>query len=174
MIYFISDTHFGHKNIIKYCNRPFDSVDHMNRKLTENWNSVVQSDDLVYHVGDFSLGNNPSSYFSPLQGKKFLVKGNHDGYKITQLPWDGVFQEAIHPFIGGDWVFMAHLPPDAGELMELEECRRVSGDSIYRLYGHVHDKPVLSLPKWCICVCVEMPYIDYTPRTWEHIKEATQ
>ena len=52
----ISDTHFDHANIIKYCNRPFKDVDEMNNTIWQNWNSVVDADDIVYHLGDFALG----------------------------------------------------------------------------------------------------------------------
>jgi len=54
-IYIISDCHFGHDNIRKYTNRPFNSVEEMNQVLVNNWNMVVNEDDVVYHLGDFSL-----------------------------------------------------------------------------------------------------------------------
>lgn len=56
MIFFTSDQHYGHKNVITYCNRPFTSVEEMNDKLVEFHNqTVTKKDDLVYHLGDFSL-----------------------------------------------------------------------------------------------------------------------
>ena len=55
--FFTADTHFGHANIIKYTNRPFDSPNHMDDILIANWNAVVGPDDEVYHLGDFALCN---------------------------------------------------------------------------------------------------------------------
>lgn len=78
--WFTSDTHFGHANIIKYCDRPFASVDAMNKAIIKNWNSVVSPDDTVYHLGDVALGDINSSLacVGALNGYKILVLGNHD------------------------------------------------------------------------------------------------
>lgn len=79
MIYFTSDPHYGHANVIKYCGRPFASVDEMTSKLINNWNSVVTPDDIVYCLGDFSLATRPVEAITPrLNGTKLLVPGNHD------------------------------------------------------------------------------------------------
>ena len=78
-VYFTSDLHFYHANVIKYCNRPYFSVEEMNKDLIYQWNSEVCSNDDVYCLGDFSLAFRPVElYSSVLNGKKYLLPGNHD------------------------------------------------------------------------------------------------
>lgn len=88
--FFTADTHFGHANIIHYCNRPYSSVKEMDEALIENWNSVVGPKDEVFHVGDFSFSNQPRDYFNRLNGRKVLVFGNHDSRATKDLPWANV------------------------------------------------------------------------------------
>jgi calcineurin-like phosphoesterase family protein len=73
-----ADTHFGHNNIIKYCDRPFFSVWDMDETLIRNWNRIVASNDVVYHLGDFSLKKSVDEYLSQLNGQIKLVPGGHD------------------------------------------------------------------------------------------------
>lgn len=73
-IWFIADTHFGDGRILKYENRPFQDVNEMNQCIVDNWNSLVKEEDLIYLIGD--IGN--EAYISSLNGKKYLIKGNHD------------------------------------------------------------------------------------------------
>lgn len=79
-VFFTADTHFGHANIIRYCNRPFADVHQMDACLIERWNAVVSPSDTVWHLGDFTLGDNRAAlnYRSRLNGDIHLIWGNHD------------------------------------------------------------------------------------------------
>lgn len=95
--FFTADTHFGHANIIRYCNRPFKGVYDMDDTQCNNWNATVGPEDTVYHLGDFSFGL-PDKYLARLNGRIFFVFGNHDremkrvkqekkwNHKVTWLP----------------------------------------------------------------------------------------
>lgn len=133
MIYFISDTHFNHKNIIKYCNRPFADVKEMNEILINNWNDTVSQDDTIYHLGDFALGNKEQSLniIHELNGNKFLILGNHDKWHPSVYESYGftVFKNA--PVKLDEYKFiLSHYPiPD----------KQIPKDYI-NLHGHIHDK----------------------------------
>lgn len=82
--WFISDTHFDHANIIKYCARPFVNVKEMNRTLLQNWNSLIKKNDVVYFLGDISFGKHsrgPSYWLRRLNGKIIYIKGNHEKFE---------------------------------------------------------------------------------------------
>lgn len=76
-LWFTADTHFGHTNIIKYCNRPFASVEEMDTELIRRWNERVADDDDVWHLGDYCMGD-PAKYTAQLNGKLSFIKGSHD------------------------------------------------------------------------------------------------
>lgn len=79
MIYFSSDQHFWHSNVIRYCSRPHASVEEMNEDMVLKWNTVVRPEDTVYVLGDFSLAFRAVETFPMrLMGDKKLVPGNHD------------------------------------------------------------------------------------------------
>lgn len=80
MIYFTSDLHFGHKNILKHDNRPFHTIEEMDETIIERWNKTVANDDVVYVLGDISWYDEDKTYdiYGGLNGNKILVTGNHD------------------------------------------------------------------------------------------------
>lgn len=78
--FYTSDLHFGHANIIKYCNRPFSSVGEMDEAMIAQWNSVVSTEDTVFVLGDYAMGDRKRglSYLLRMNGTKILINGNHD------------------------------------------------------------------------------------------------
>ena len=87
--YYIADTHFGHSKIIEMCNRPFKNVDEMDATLVDNWNNTVRKDDIIYHLGDFAVCDKDRAIdiFNSLNGKKFLILGNHDYHDSEPKDW---------------------------------------------------------------------------------------
>lgn len=79
-IYFTSDHHFGHANIIKFSERPFDNMEIMDEELIKRWNEKIQPSDIVYHLGDISLARpeRTKEILDQLNGTIYLIKGNHD------------------------------------------------------------------------------------------------
>ena len=86
-VFFTSDTHFGHKNIIRYCNRPFNNVEEMDEYMIRVWNEEVNHDDIIFHLGDFSFYNTSKSkeIYDRLNGHKIIIRGNHDKTDIVNL-----------------------------------------------------------------------------------------
>ena len=112
--YFTSDTHFNHTNIIGFCNRPFKDVEQMNETLIANWNSVIGQDDTVFHLGDFCLGGAAewTKILDRLNGKIFLIMGNHDLKNIRQgfvQRFEHVAMQ-MHIEIGKQRIYLCHYP----------------------------------------------------------------
>lgn len=83
--FYIADTHFGHKNILKYDNRPFFTTEEMDNELVERWNAAVDPSDTVYILGDFCWKGEEMWFniLSRLHGHKVLIRGNHDPEKLS-------------------------------------------------------------------------------------------
>ena len=136
MIYFTSDTHYFHKNVIEYCNRPFASVEEMNETLIANYNNVVKPDDTVYHLGDFAFANESKikQIFYRLNGKKILIFGNHDvdprynGKKVYHDLFDET-HDYLELKINGERIVMFHFP--------IESWNKRHRSAIH-LHGHTH------------------------------------
>ena len=167
--WFTSDLHFGHRNVIPYCNRPFKDVEEMHKGLIEIWNNTVQEGDLVYVLGDFSLNKKYSREILPLlKGNKILVPGNHDACfkflpkesttsaiegakrrytkaceQYLQDGWQSIHQELQITLRDGTNVLLAHLPyaPKEGENFDRRYLElRPKWAGLTLLHGHQHCK----------------------------------
>jgi len=140
MIYFTSDTHFGHSNIIKYCNRPFDNIHIMDQVILDNINNTVKQEDTLYILGDFCFkGKHPIEYRSRINcNYVHIILGNHD--KISQfveyLNIDDVMGFSSVEYVKeiiycNQRIYLSHYP---------HRSWPASHKGSYMLYGHVHNK----------------------------------
>lgn len=143
----ISDTHFYHKNIIDYCNRPFASVEEMHKELIKRWNNTVAKDDIVYHLGDFAFGSKEqvAEIVGQLNGRIRLIMGNHDHKKWKDYLACGFDRVYEGPIILDNWAIMSHHPHFVNMQMPY-----------INIYGHVHDDcNYTNVAPTGACVCVE-------------------
>lgn len=151
-LFWLSDTHFSHKNIIDYCSRPFNSIEDMDLEMKVRWiRTVTNPDDWVVHVGDFGMVTPAAEHFKQLPGHKVLVRGNHDSKGIIKLPWDAVVDELRLPY-----AFVTHVPPEGYK----DWPGKAEGALL--IHGHTHGQHVS--PPGVYDVSVESSFIDYTPR----------
>jgi len=112
MIYYISDMHFGHTNVLRFDNRPFPDTEVMDEVLINNWNERVTAEDTVYVLGDAFWKNEENSIriIQRLNGHKHLIRGNHDRvHGRLRLQWESIEQYAeIND--GGRLVILSHYP----------------------------------------------------------------
>jgi calcineurin-like phosphoesterase family protein len=164
-IWFTSDLHFGHENVIKYCNRPYSCAENMDSSLVSGWNSRVSPADTVYCVGDFSLSTKPVETITPkLNGKKILVLGNHDfphpaHQKSKTLESRAVWENKYREWGWSEVVLSSeiHLLSRKARLFHLPykgsypsdsyktstpryESHRLEDDGTLLICGHVHEK----------------------------------
>lgn len=126
--FFVSDTHFGHRNIISHCQRPFASVEEMDEALVENWNKTVHPNDTVYHLGDWAFSN--YERIGQLNGCIHTVPGNHDHERLKKLqPYlTNILPEVHYLKVDRTLGFvLCHYP--------FETWRR---EYRYHLHGHTH------------------------------------
>lgn len=131
--FIIADTHFGDENIIKFENRPFQTVSEMDETLIRNWNEVVGEEDRVFILGDFICKNEElyaESILERLNGRKILIVGNHDVPLISfyKRRSDIILYE--YPIVYENFWILSHEPMYVNE------------NSPYaNIYGHVHKNP---------------------------------
>lgn len=143
--YFTSDTHYGHANIIKYCNRPFGSLDEMHEVMIERWNARVKPGDVVYHVGDFALRMGVpevEAIVRRLRGEIHLVLGNHDLKNKSVLRAKGFAEQAYYKElkINEQKIILCHYP-----FLTWNKSHYGSWD----LHGHCHGS--LKAPTCVFC-----------------------
>ncbi len=115
--FFTADFHLGHANIIKYCERPFSSLEEMNETIIKNHNERVKEEDEVYFIGDFCFRNSAggkegegtpnkaNEYLKRLNGKFIFIKGNHDRNNSLK-----VITESSTINYGGKRIYLVHNP----------------------------------------------------------------
>ena len=137
-IWYTADTHFGHENILRFCNRPFSSVSQMDATLLKNMWKLVKPDDHLWILGDLAFGAKAkdSAYvetiFNQLPGaERHLVIGNHDLEPTLELPWDSVSNyKELRDGPQGQLNTLCHYP-----MVTWNHARR----GALQLFGHVHN-----------------------------------
>lgn len=146
-IFIIADTHFGHRNIIEYESRPFDSIEDMDSVMIDSWNMTVDDDDIIYVLGDFALtgSDKTKEVIESLNGKKHIIIGSHDrtatwyknnGFetatkKIMVIPID--MRDNANGTIERINVLLTHEPIDDESVLN-------ALDRVLNIHGHIHSK----------------------------------
>lgn len=166
--------HFSHKNIIRFDSRPFFTLDEMKRALIDNWNSRVEKSDEVYVLGDMFWNNSEApEILDELNGKKFLLKGNHDHFNSNiekRFEWIKKMETVTD---NGQKIVLCHFP--------IAHWQNQDYGTIH-FYAHIHQgrdtRPYEMYQKMCLEMGIPfpaynvgcmMPYMDYTPRTKDEI-----
>lgn len=162
-VFFTADLHIGSKNIIGYCNRPYNSVEDMDTALINNWNSVVTNKDIVWMLGDMIWGHqNYYNVLSRLNGQKFLILGNHDTEQVyKKMQTLGLIQgmyKGKSIKVDGQLIYLSHYP---------HRSWNNSFHGAYHLYGHCHN----SIPDFGLSTDVGVDKWNYRPVSFEELKE---
>lgn len=167
-IFYSSDGHFKHRNIIKYCSRPFKDTDEMDGIMIENWNKVVRPNDIVRYLGDFSLAGPETvmKYRYRMNGIwELFLQGNHDRSSLLaeqsnlaatiirgkRTAWTGLFHDKQK-------VILTHYPPV-----------KIRDNNIY-LFGHTHQHIPISDNNQKNIINIGVDAWNYSPVSWEEIK----
>lgn len=147
--FWTSDLHLGHVNCIKYDGRPFETIEEHDAEIIKRWNSRVKDDDIVYLVGDLAITRSVeklTNFISKLNGRKFLVKGNHDT-RSNKFYLDAGFEKVYdHPIVLKHKFIVSHEP--IMSIIENPHC------GFYNIYGHVHNHPdfeTVTTNSTCVC-----------------------
>lgn len=172
--FFYSDPHFGHGNIIKYCNRPFKNADEMNEELIKRYNYYVSKNDLVFWLGDCGFYNDKkqaTALMSRLNGKKILIRGNHDkkpGW-MQDIGFEAVLENATI-LVGKNRIRLSHYPYKIPWWIRFKHKlkgidyrnhkKRLKDEGLILIHGHVHNSWPQSTKKM---INVSCDVWDYRP-----------
>ena len=163
--YLIADTHFGDESIRVFENRPFDSVDEMNKEMMDYWNKTVTKNDTVYMLGDFAYSSAFDFLFQEgkcvLNGKIILIAGNHDTDYLEFYRKQGIEVIDYPIVLDGFWI-MSHEPMYVNE-----------ASPFANIFGHVHGNPMYKTVS-SRSYCVSAERIGYTPIEFSLVKQAVQ
>jgi len=159
--FLISDTHFGHANILTFKRndgsplRDFPDIDYHDEYLIDQWNSTVQPEDKVYHLGDVGFRNFTvlGSILARLNGTKVLIRGNHDNFKLSQYQQYFKDVRASHTL---DKFILTHIP------IHTASVERWKGN----IHGHLHAN-VLDDSRY---INVSVEQIGYKPINFEELR----
>lgn len=173
--FYTADLHLGHANIIKLNNRPFKTIEEMDKTLIENWNKVVTPNDDIYILGDLCYRthhDNMLHYISQLKGRKHLIVGNHDTNIVKDADLRRYFVEitSYKEIVDGPYkLVLFHYP--------IVEWNGYFRNAIH-LYGHIHNnfnnpttQYISNIPN---AYNVGADILGYTPRTIEEIIKKSQ
>lgn len=177
-IFFVADTHFAHENIMKYCNRPFKTIEDHDRELIKRWNEKIGKNDIVFHLGDFAFASEKyiKEVLEQLNGVKYLIFGNHDWKRMTKSICNRYFEDVSQQMvirIDDRLVYLNHFPflCYAGSWRGL--------DASFQIFGHVHSGPNSSqgldhdrlknlFPTQFDC---GVDHNNFYPYSWEEIRD---
>ena len=171
--YIIADTHFNHKNIIDYCNRPFNDIDEMECEIINRWNNKVNSNDDVYILGDvfYRYKKDRADFLKKLNGRLHLIIGNHDFEILKNEAALACFEstEKLKQIVdNGRRVVMCHYPMVSWNMKHFGS---------YHVYGHVHSKVnevTLFMIKQELAFNAGCMINNYEPCTLEELEENNQ
>ena len=146
--YYISDTHFSHANIITFRNnegnliRPFKTVEEMDELMVENWNKKVRDVDTIVHLGDFTMNKKYLPILSRLNGRKILIRGNHDIFETKE--YLKYFKEIrSYEVLSAYGIIFSHIP--------IHTCQ-LEGRFKFNVHGHMHQNIIDDKRYYNICV----------------------
>ena len=144
--WFTCDWHLGHENIIKYCNRPFQNVDEMNRLIIRSHNQRVKAEDTIFYIGDFCFRNSAGGkkgegeihkaeyYLKQVNGRFVFIKGNHDRNNSLKT----IIERLVISY-GGKRVNLVHNPIHADSSYEINLVGHVHNNWKFRKLNHKSD-----------------------------------